>query len=259
MRSSFRDWCSETGVAREVAEAALAHKVRSQAEAAYAPLGPAGPEARSHAGLGPRISLASVETRRPNRSAEALAHDPLPVMSQLTLWGHASRVPGGAWRGAVPPSTPRRSALRQAMASTPDVDRPGGPGGTRAHPASPGMRRSGRCPRRRAPALSGSRKEIPPGSGARRSRPGGRLPASTMATPAQNLDAVCVRSSTAFPLGICGRERPPGGGGGRVKTRPSPRPSQALGPGVAPLHVRAAQCGTGDRVATNATPSDRTG
>ena len=28
--------CSETGVAREVAEAALAHKVRSQAEAAYA-------------------------------------------------------------------------------------------------------------------------------------------------------------------------------------------------------------------------------
>ena len=36
MRSSFRDWCSETAVAREVAEAALAHKVRNQAEAAYA-------------------------------------------------------------------------------------------------------------------------------------------------------------------------------------------------------------------------------
>ena len=36
MRSSFRDWCSETGGAREVAEATLAHKVRSQAEAAYA-------------------------------------------------------------------------------------------------------------------------------------------------------------------------------------------------------------------------------
>ena len=35
MRWSFRDWCSQTGVAREVAEAALAHKVRSQAEAAY--------------------------------------------------------------------------------------------------------------------------------------------------------------------------------------------------------------------------------
>ena len=27
MRSSFRDWCSETGVAREVAEAALTHIV----------------------------------------------------------------------------------------------------------------------------------------------------------------------------------------------------------------------------------------
>ena len=55
---------------------------------------------------GPRISLASVETRRPSRSAEALAHHPLPVMSQPTLWGHASRVPGRGWRGAVPPSIP---------------------------------------------------------------------------------------------------------------------------------------------------------
>ena len=36
MRSSFRDWCSETSVAREVAEAALAHKVRNRVEAAYA-------------------------------------------------------------------------------------------------------------------------------------------------------------------------------------------------------------------------------
>ena len=36
MRSSFRDWCSETGVAREVAEAALAHVVKNRVEAAYA-------------------------------------------------------------------------------------------------------------------------------------------------------------------------------------------------------------------------------
>ena len=36
MRSSFRDWCSETGVAREAAEAALAHAVKSKVEAAYA-------------------------------------------------------------------------------------------------------------------------------------------------------------------------------------------------------------------------------
>ena len=36
-RSSFRDWAAEaTDHRREVAEAALAHKVRSQAEAAYA-------------------------------------------------------------------------------------------------------------------------------------------------------------------------------------------------------------------------------
>ena len=35
-RSSFRDWCSETGVAREVAEACLAHVVKNSVEAAYA-------------------------------------------------------------------------------------------------------------------------------------------------------------------------------------------------------------------------------
>ena len=36
MRSSFRDWCGETGIAREVAEACLAHRVGSAAELAYA-------------------------------------------------------------------------------------------------------------------------------------------------------------------------------------------------------------------------------
>ena len=36
MRSSFRDWCSETGVRREVAEAALAQVVKNKVEAAYA-------------------------------------------------------------------------------------------------------------------------------------------------------------------------------------------------------------------------------
>lgn len=36
MRSTFRDWCSETGVAREVAEASLAHVVKNKVEAAYA-------------------------------------------------------------------------------------------------------------------------------------------------------------------------------------------------------------------------------
>ena len=35
-RSSFRDWCGDTGQSREVAEAALAHTIRSKAEAAYA-------------------------------------------------------------------------------------------------------------------------------------------------------------------------------------------------------------------------------
>ena len=35
-RSSFRDWCGEAGVVREVAEAALAHVLKDKAEAAYA-------------------------------------------------------------------------------------------------------------------------------------------------------------------------------------------------------------------------------
>ena len=36
-RSSFRDWCGDTGQPRELAEAALAHTIRNKAEAAYAP------------------------------------------------------------------------------------------------------------------------------------------------------------------------------------------------------------------------------
>ena len=35
MRSSFRDWCAETGVPREVAESSLAHVVHDSTEAAY--------------------------------------------------------------------------------------------------------------------------------------------------------------------------------------------------------------------------------
>ena len=36
MRSSFRDWCGETGAAREVAERALGHEVSNAVEKAYA-------------------------------------------------------------------------------------------------------------------------------------------------------------------------------------------------------------------------------
>ena len=34
-RSSFRDWCSEQGYARDLAERALAHTVKDKVEAAY--------------------------------------------------------------------------------------------------------------------------------------------------------------------------------------------------------------------------------
>ena len=82
MRSSFRDWCSETGVAREVAEAALAHKVRSQAEAAYARSDLLDRRREVMEAWGAYLA-ADAGTRRPNRPAEALAHDRLPVMSSL--------------------------------------------------------------------------------------------------------------------------------------------------------------------------------
>ena len=67
-------------------------------------------------GVHERISPASVETRRPDRSIEETAHDPLAVMSQPTLWGHASRVPGRGWRGTPPLRSPReaRAPLRRA-------------------------------------------------------------------------------------------------------------------------------------------------
>ena len=35
-RSSFRDWCGETGQPREVAEAALVHVIANKTESAYA-------------------------------------------------------------------------------------------------------------------------------------------------------------------------------------------------------------------------------
>jgi len=34
-RTSFRNWCAETGIPREVAERALGHTIRNRAEAAY--------------------------------------------------------------------------------------------------------------------------------------------------------------------------------------------------------------------------------
>jgi integrase len=35
VRSSFRDWCAENGVSRDLAEAALAHAIKDKTEAAY--------------------------------------------------------------------------------------------------------------------------------------------------------------------------------------------------------------------------------
>ena len=43
MRSSFRDWCSETGVAREVARSGAGPRREEQGRGRVRPLGPAGP------------------------------------------------------------------------------------------------------------------------------------------------------------------------------------------------------------------------
>ena len=91
-RSSFRDWCGETGVPRELAEIALAHVVANQVEAAYArsdllerrrpimedwaryvsgPSDPESPDPQGQDGDAP-VRRASSRTRR--RSREAPRH-----------------------------------------------------------------------------------------------------------------------------------------------------------------------------------------
>ena len=51
-RSSFRDWCGETGQPREVAEACLAHAVKNKVEVAYVPIEPFQSAPKSDTGLG---------------------------------------------------------------------------------------------------------------------------------------------------------------------------------------------------------------
>ena len=54
---------------------------------------------------------------KPSPAASAasagLARSTLRCKSQPTLWGHASRVPGRGWRGAVPPLTPPTATARR--------------------------------------------------------------------------------------------------------------------------------------------------
>ena len=92
---------SHTAMASRAVCISLASRSRSHSAASIFPA-----TASTSCRPGPRISLASVETRRPNRSAEALAHHPLPVMSQPTLWGHASRGPRQGLAGGCAPSDP---------------------------------------------------------------------------------------------------------------------------------------------------------
>ena len=83
MRSSFRDWCGEEGVAREVAEACLAHRIGTAAEQAIRTQRPPSPTPPTHGSLGtihqPRVNPSS------NRSV---------LMAQnMTLWPF-----GAIWR-----------------------------------------------------------------------------------------------------------------------------------------------------------------
>ena len=98
VRLDLRPWWGCRGIHERISPASVETRRpdRSVEEPAHDPL----------AVTSERISPASVETRRPDRSVEEPAHDPLAVTSQPTLWGHASRVPGRGWRGAVPPLTP---------------------------------------------------------------------------------------------------------------------------------------------------------
>ncbi len=62
-------------------------------------------------------------------AADGLVGRPLMRESQPTLWGHASRVPGRGWRGAVPPVTPNFKTSRRERREVASLRPANGPQG----------------------------------------------------------------------------------------------------------------------------------
>ena len=176
-------------------------------------------------GVHERISPASVETRRPDRSVEEPAHDPLAVMSQPTLWGHASRVPGRGWRGWLRPlrSPGRPRSGRPWRARGRQVARIGG---NLNHLGAV----SGLVERRRRPHWD----DLPSHLAGEKPRPA----AGFVDTPRSQ------RRLMAFPLGIAGGERPPAEGGMGVHMPTLPDADQGIPKGgVAPFFGRKLRSG----------------
>ena len=60
--------------------------------------------------------------RRPRIPGAGSCRTPLRCVSQPTLWGHASRVPGRGWRGAPPLRSRRTPALRCGVRARPSCE-----------------------------------------------------------------------------------------------------------------------------------------
>ena len=158
-RSSFRDWCAETGKAREVAEAALAHTVGG-VEGAYF---------RSDLFERRRLVMqgwADFLTGGPRRSSAcAVRRSPPPMRDPRTTSRAAGRRPRDAHHPAAVPAVPMKQdvardpgALRLVRRDGPHRVRPGAlsrprsvaEGLVAAHGSDTGVRRLG-VPRTSAP------------------------------------------------------------------------------------------------------------
>ena len=140
-------------------------------------------------------------------------------MSQPTLWGHASRVPGRGWRGWLRPlrSPGRPRSGRPWRARGRQVARIGG---NLNHLGAV----SGLVERRRRPHWD----DLPSHLAGEKPRPA----AGFVDTPRSQ------RRLMAFPHGIAGPERPPDGGWMGVHIQPSPMPYQASKEGGRSRHGR---------------------
>ena len=119
-------------------------------------------------------------------------------MSQPTLWGHASRVPGRGWRGAVPPRSRRTPALRCGVRARPSCE---------PCPVAP----DGAWPRRlrsRSMARAGAVHVRLPAIVGRRDLVGG-VRAAAMTVRWSSGSAPATRFATAAPTARC-----PGSGAG---------------------------------------------
>ena len=78
LRSSFRDWCAESAVSRELAESCLAHVVKNTVEAAYRRSDPLEQRRVGHGRLGTVHRVVICATRPCTTFRESRTASPFP-------------------------------------------------------------------------------------------------------------------------------------------------------------------------------------